>query len=165
MENQSTYIYILQGFFVVSRRGRCVFSLLPSLLNQITWFYQTYRVIVLQTWVFSSSASHILFFGGFRRTETCEFLTGERLLILTYARRLRPLRSEDSFAYHTYCDTAGVSVYKGIIWGPVTLTPIAYSTGAVTTCSAARWRFEHQTFRMHGERSKASAPESHAMIQ
>ena len=52
----------------------------------------------------------------------------------------------------------GASVYNGHLRGPVTLTPIAERLAVelslpVLTTGLSRLRFEHQTFRLRGERS------------
>ena len=52
-------------------------------------------------------------------------MTGEGLLILTYARHLWPLNSEGSLACHTYCMWHRASFYNGHLQRPVRLTPIA----------------------------------------
>ena len=61
-------------------------------------------------------------------------MTGEGLHILTYDQHLWPLRSEDSLAYHTYCNT-GHPFIKIIFEDRDTHTYCrAHGSGAVTTC-------------------------------
>ena len=61
---------------------------------------------------FGGISSHLRIFHSFGDVT----ITGEGLQILTYARHLWPLSSEDSLACQTYCDT-------GYLF--ITLTPIA----------------------------------------
>ena len=54
-------------------------------------------------------------------------ITGEGLIIFTYARHLWPLSSESSLACHPYCTCTwhGAPVYNGHLRGPMTITSIA----------------------------------------
>ena len=52
-------------------------------------------------------------------------ITGEGLIIFTYARHLWPLSSESSLACHAYCTWHGAPVYNGHLRGPMTITFIA----------------------------------------
>ena len=73
----------------------------------------------------------------------------EGLQILTYARHSRPLRSEESLACHTYCDTGHPFI---MVRGPVTLTPIAerlaveLSLLVFTTWVCRGWDLNNQPF-------------------
>ena len=84
-------------------------------------------------------------------------ITGERLQILTYTRRLRPLSSEGSLACHTCCDTGHPFLRSSPRTRDIHTCCRAFGSGTVTTCvndlGLSRPGFEHPTFRMRGERS------------
>ena len=88
---------------------------------------------------------------GFRPTREFFAITGNEQQILTNARHSWPLSSEGSLAYHTYFDI-------GHIPGTVTITPVTERLTVellltVFTFGLSRLKFEHQTFRMRGQRS------------
>ena len=84
-------------------------------------------------------------------------ITGERLQILTYTRRLRPLSSEGPLACHTCCDTGHPFLRSSPRTRDIHTCCRAFGSGTVTTCvndlGLSRPGFEHPTFRMRGERS------------
>ena len=114
-------------------------------LNSIRCFF-----VCLLVWSFSSHSRIFHSFGD-------DTIAGEGLQILTYAQHLWPLSSGGSLACHTYCDTG----FPFIIVTPRTCDTDtlcrAFSSGADTTffndLGLSQLGFEHQTFRLRGQRS------------
>ena len=77
-------------------------------------------------------------------------IAGEGLQILTYARHLWPLSSEDSLSCFTKCDTGHPFIMSSPITRDTRTYCRAFGSGAVTTCFkdllCRDWVFEHATF-------------------